>query len=173
MNRGSKIAGLMIAIALLTVGLAPGVHALLQRPTPTVTGGATSGGTAAAFLIDSDGTLHTTAGSTTAVQPVAPSATYKTLTISGITTIPVGSTVTVLSAATYVNALTITNTIAAGGASITVNVMDGSGNYIFPQNFVIAAGQSVGAPLGAGLLYSGVGASASIAGAKINAGGYQ
>lgn len=99
-----------------------------------------------------------------------PNGSYLTATVTGIVALPVGSTTTVLSVATYTSALTVWNTNVA---SATINVMDASGNYIFGPNYVLPAGQIQGYPLGSGLLFTGVGGSASVTGVKISAGGYQ
>ena len=162
MKRLGIIAVSVASLAIL--GAVMNVRAALQRPTGTVVSGATSGGTPETLLTDSSGNLMVKG-------TLTPSGTYPTPYLSGILAIASGSTSTITTGAVDVTALSVTNVSAA---SVTVNVMDASGNYIYPPSFVIPAGQSVAFPVGGGLLYSGVTASASVAGAaKINVGGYQ
>lgn len=123
-----------------------------------------------ALAVDASGNLtlgNSAAGTAIAVTT---NSTYKTAVVSGSIALPVGSTVTVLSAATYTSALTVWQKT---GADITINVMDGSGRYIFGPNYVLPSGQIQGFPLGAGLLFTGVGGSASATGVTISAGGDQ
>lgn len=51
---------LAILVGVALMGSSYAALVFLQRPTPSVVGGATSGGTASSLLVDSDGTLHTT-----------------------------------------------------------------------------------------------------------------
>lgn len=163
MKRQFKNALLVVGIcAVVAAVLTPSVEAMLQRPTGTVVSGTTSAGVPGALLINSSGAL---------LVDSTPSGAYPTPYESGYITLLQGSTGTITSTATIVTALTTCN---VSFASVTVNIMDSSSHYIYPPSFVIPAGQCVGFPVGAGLLYSGITASASVANAaSINVGGNQ
>lgn len=164
---------LLFALLVLIVG-APSAFAQTQTMHGTTVQGCTVGTqNCQAIDVSSAGvvTIQGVSGGTAVKVAVVPSSTYPTAYLSGSMTISSGSTTTVTSTPTEITALTVTN---VSNASVTVNVMDNSSNYIFPPNFVIPAGQSIGFPVGSGLFYSGVTASASVASAaKINVGGYQ
>lgn len=152
---------IVVVCALLAAIFTPTVDAMLQRPTGTVVSGATSTGVPAALLINSSGAL---------LVDNSPSGLYPTPFLSGILPLASGGTTTVVSVPIVVTSMLLSNTT---NNSVTFNVMDASGNYIFPPNFVIPAGQAVALPVGTGLLYSGVNGSVNATGGKINVGGNQ
>lgn len=122
----------------------------LSAQTSLIRGSVNGTSTQKTVLVDSAGHVVT-----------VPNASYSSVLITGSVAIPLGSTVTVTTLATFTTSLVLSNDNAVGGASVMLNVLETSGSKIVPTSFVIPAGQQIGLPLGSGQLYTGIYASSS------------